>query len=154
MSVQFFKQLKLNVESVDNLYKIGSALFIAVAAFASIFIRSHTLAIIIAATATIAGVVSFLCASWRYATVPPDQNKRLFRRHITLAAIGFAGTIIAISIADPGVAELGRLLSIMREVLMTTMLIFNVVVGLGSFVFVYNSVAAIIVASPRRQTGP
>jgi uncharacterized Tic20 family protein len=145
-------RLKKHLEAFETLYKAGSLLFTGATMAAAFIVRSHKLSIVIAASALIGGLIGFLTAAWRYAPLDSKNRNRLLRFHVVFAILSFVLVVAILALADPGLAAISTVLARIREFVLTTMLIFNVLIAVGTFVFAYAGAAAILISAPRSRS--
>lgn len=105
-----------------------------------------------AAVAVVAVPFAYYFTLTAHAGTGRDTCLRLRRRYLPIASTGFIVVIAVLVLADPDIGRLGGGWARARDFLMQLMLLLNVFVAAGTFLFVYYVVAAIVASSPRVWT--
>jgi hypothetical protein len=148
-----FSDLKAYAESVDSLQKVASILLPLCSAVASVLIvGSRTLGIVMAIAALFAGALGFYFTIGAHGGRQRGPCLKLRNWYAMWSVLGIAFTLIVLLLTDPDFAKIASGFEGVRELLFSSMLLLNVLVAAGVFVFVYFLVGAILLSSPRLWT--
>jgi hypothetical protein len=146
--MSLIQRLKRYTEGIGAIEKALAAASTAIATGASLLAGSRTLAVLMIASAVTAAVLSWIFTASTYRYCKKSQCLRVRRRYLVACALGSIVVASAFVIADPNVAGISPTLARIRELLLTVMLVFDLIVTMGIFIAVYFVVGGIIVSSP------